>query len=173
MQKILITNGSGTCGKDTFAEIMGKYVSVIKYSSIDFFKCLGILGFMKEEKGEKERNLLHNLKKAFVEYNNLPLILCKDKIEKFLSDEMNAEVLIIDIREPEEIEKIINIYPEIITVLITNDNAPVINTPADTGVFDYKYDYIIDNSYTLEVLEESVLTFLKELNFKIDESEDN
>lgn len=172
MKKIIITNGSGRCGKDTFAELMNKYVKVDKYSSIDFFKKLGAIGRMKQTKGEKERLLLSVLKKAFVNYNDLPLLLCSEKIEEFLHN-IDNDVLIIDIREPEEIEKIISLYPQIITVLLINNNVPIImSNSSDAGVFDYVYDYVIDNSDTLATLEDSVITFLKELKFHINESEE-
>ena len=38
MKKIYITNGSAGNGKDTFAELLGKYITVFKYSSIDIVK---------------------------------------------------------------------------------------------------------------------------------------
>lgn len=168
MKKIIITNGSGTCGKDTFAEIMGKYVNVCKYSSIDFFKELGKTGRMSNEKREKERLLLSRLKSAFIDYNDLPLRLCSEVIEQFLSTDNGNDILIIDIREAEEIEKITALYPQIITVLLINNNVPVImSNPSDAQVFDCIYDYIVDNSDTLEVLEESAITLLKELKFLI------
>ena len=168
MKKILITNGSGGCGKDTLAEIMNKYVDIIKYSSIDFFKELGTLGRMRSQKDEAERILLYNLKKAFIEYNNLPTWLCKEKIDEFLQTDEDA-ILIIDVREPEEIQKLKDLYPQIITVLVTNKNVPVITyNSSDANVFDYVYDYVIDNSYTLGVLEESVITLLQELEFNVE-----
>ena len=167
MKKIIITNGSGRCGKDTFAEILAKYVTVVKYSSIDFFKEIGKLGLMSENKGEKERLLLHNLKKAFIEYNDLPLFLCSQRIDRFLQFE-HSDLLIIDIREPDEIEKIVQLYPEIKTVLMINKNVPLIKSnTSDEGVFDYVYDFVIDNSDTLETLVESAITFLKGLKFLI------
>ena len=168
MKKILITNGSGGCGKDTLAEFMSKYVDIIKYSSIDFFKELGTLGRMKPQKDEGERILLYNLKKAFIEYNELPTILCGEKIDNFLQSNENG-ILIIDVREPKEIQKLKELYPQIITVLVINKNVPVITyNSSDANVFDYVYDYVIDNSYTLGVLEESAITLLQELDFNIE-----
>lgn len=167
MKKIIITNGSGGCGKDTFAKIARKYIRVIKYSSIDFFKQIGILGRMGLEKGEPERKLLYNLKQAFIEYNDLPTILCSEKIEKFLMETQDG-ILIIDIREPNEIKKLIAKYPEIISVLILNKNTPMIlSNSGDANVFDYNYDYIIDNSYNLDTLEQSIKTFLIDIGFTI------
>lgn len=168
MKKIMITNGSGGCGKDTLAEIMSKYVDIIKYSSIDFFKELGTLGRMCSQKNEPERILLYNLKKAFIEYNDLPTILCGEEIDNFLQSDEDG-ILIIDVREPEEIQKLKDLYPQIITVLVTNKNVPVITyNSSDANVFDYVYDYIVDNSYTLEILEESAKTLLQELDFNIE-----
>lgn len=168
MKKIMITNGSGGCGKDTLAELMNKYVDVIKYSSIDFFKELGTLGRMRPQKDEAERILLYNLKKAFVKYNDLPTILCGEEIDNFLQSDENG-ILIIDVREPEEIQKLKDLYPQIITVLVTNKNVPVITyNSSDANVFDYVYDYVIDNSYTLGVLEESAITLLQQLEFNIE-----
>ena len=101
-----------------------------------------------------------------MEYNDLPLILCSETIERFLQDD--NDILIIDIREADEIEKITALYPQIITVLLINNNVPVImSNPSDAQVFDCIYDYIVDNSDTLEVLEESAITLLKELKFLI------
>jgi hypothetical protein len=171
MKKILITNGSGGCGKDTLAELMSKYVDIIKYSSIDFFKELGTLGRMKTQKNEGERILLYNLKKAFIEYNELPTILCGEEIDNFLQNDEN-DILIIDVREPKEIQKLKELYPQIITVLVINKNVPVITyNSSDANVFDYVYDYVIDNSYTLGVLEESAITLLQELDFNIEREE--
>ena len=168
MKKIIITNGSGGCGKDTLAELMNKYVDIIKYSSIDFFKTIGSLGRMRSQKDESERILVCNLKKAFIEYNELPTILCGEKIDKFLQADGDG-ILIIDVREPEEIQKLKDLYPQIITVLVINKNVPVITyNSSDANVFDWIYDYVIDNSYTLGVLEESAITLLRELNFNIE-----
>ena len=37
-KKIFITNGMARCGKDTFAEILNRYVPTLKVSSIDQVK---------------------------------------------------------------------------------------------------------------------------------------
>ena len=47
-------------------------------------------------------------------------------------------------------------------VLIINNNVPIITSnSSDFSVFDYKYDYVIENNGNLDDLEESVKTFLK------------
>ena len=126
MKQVIITNGSGGCGKDTFATFMANHVTTTKYSSIDFFKLLAKLGGMGEKKGEKERKLLSTIKQAFIDYNDLPFYHTSKVIEDFLKEDNDiADVLLIDIREPEEIHKIVQKYPNVITVLIINNNANI------------------------------------------------
>ena len=181
MKMVLITNGSGGCGKDTMAEIMGKYVSIKKISSIDVFKNMlkdytndyvGIHG-----KDEKYRKLLSSVKSAFVEFNDLPYTTILEQILAFTQSE--EQVLLIDIREPDEIEKIVNSVQQLCedlsikTILVINDNVPVIETVhSDNAVFDYApYDYVVDNSETLGVLEQSVITLLNDLGLEVNTDE--
>jgi dephospho-CoA kinase len=179
MQKkmVLITNGSGGCGKDTMAEIMGKYVDIKKISSIDVFKQM-LLDYTKDYiaihgKDEKYRKLLSSVKSAFVEFNELPYNTILNQIVEFTQSE--EQVLLIDIREPDEIEKIVETVTQTIknlsikTILVINDNVPIIeNVHSDNAIFDYApYDYVLDNSGTLKTLEESVVTILNELGFEV------
>jgi len=177
MKTVLITNGSGGCGKDTMAEIMAKYVNIKKTSSIDVFKQMLIdytIDYISVHgKDEKYRKLLSSVKAAFVDFNDLPYNTILNEILTFVHTE--EQVLLIDIREPEEIKKIVDIVQQTIeevsikTVLVINNNVPVITTvESDNSVFDYApYDYVIDNSETLEVLEQSVITLLNDLGFEV------
>lgn len=176
---VLITNGSGGCGKDTMAEIMNKYVDTKKISSIDFVKQLlesYTVDYIRVNgKDEKYRQLLSTVKKAFIEFNDIPKTIIINEIIEFLVSS-EEQVLLIDIREPEEIEKVIASMPQdcnVKTILVVNDNVTTITSnSSDEGVFDYApYDYVVDNSKTLEVLEESVISLLNALGFevKIDE----
>lgn len=181
---VLITNGSGGCGKDTMTEIMNKYVNVKKVSSIDVFKrMLKDYTFdytFMHGKDEKYRKLLSTVKSAFIEFNDLPLKEMEKEILKFL--ETDDQVLLMDIREPEEIEKLIECVEQqkdymdnikINTVLVINNNVPIIETVnSDKYVFNYApYDYVMDNSYTLEILEQGIVVLLKELGFEVETSE--
>lgn len=182
MQKkmVLITNGSGGCGKDTMAEIMNKYVDIKKISSIDVFKQM-LLGYTIDYiavhgKDEKYRKLLSSVKSAFVEFNDLPYNTILNQIIEFT--QTKEQVLLIDIREPEEIQKIVDTVQQtmelpIHTILVINNNVPVIETvKSDNAVFDYApYDYVVDNSETLEALEQSVVTLLNDLGFEVNVDE--
>jgi dephospho-CoA kinase len=178
-KRILITNGSGGCGKDTMAEIMGKYVNVHKISSIDVIKKIvepyTIEFTTLHGKHEKYRQLLSEVKQAFVNFNDLPTKIMEQETLKFLEDR-NSQVLIVDIREPEEIEKFKQIFPMgcVIckTILVINNNVATIHSNiADDNVMNCIYDYIVDNSQTLGVLEDSVITLLQDLGFEVEEDE--
>ena len=75
------------------------------------------------------------------------------------------EVLVfVHCREPEEIAKFVR-EMNAITLLIRREaieNNEQSNH-ADAEVFNYDYDYIIENNGTLEDLEESAITFLREI----------
>ena len=63
IKKVYVTNGSDESGKDTFAELLSKYVSVYKYSSIDLVKeMFEVVGVSKDNKTEKKRKRLGFLK---------------------------------------------------------------------------------------------------------------
>jgi hypothetical protein len=74
------------------------------------------------------------------------------------------EVLIIDIREPEEIERAKNEFGAE-TILITNNRvAPITSNMADANVNNYNYDYVVENNGTLDEFRETVYTFIVNAN---------
>jgi hypothetical protein len=176
MKTIIITNGSGGVGKDTFANILGKYGSVKKISSIDKIKEIARIGGWEGSKTEKDRKFLSDLKLLFSDYNNLPFNEIQKEIKSFLFKDNEAsepsvdEFLLIDIREPDEIDKIVNYfkfyngeYNKIYTILIrTNRVNEIKSNMADANVENYFYDYIIENN-NLKELEESVQYLIKDL----------
>jgi hypothetical protein len=72
-----------------------------------------------------------------------------------------CKVLLIDIREPEEIERA-KIAFKAKTIFIVNDGAPeVISNMADANVAKYTYDYYIRNNGTLDEYKSNICTFAK------------
>lgn len=178
-KRVLITNGSGGCGKDTMAEIMGKYVNVNKVSSIDIIKKI-VEPYTAEfinlyGKHESYRKLLNEVKQAFVNFNDLPTKMMEQEVVNFMEDE-NYQVLIVDIREPDEIDKFKEIFPLgctiCKTILVVNNNVATIHSnSADDNVANYAYDYILDNSQTLGDLEDGVITLLQDLGLEVEYDE--
>lgn len=154
MKKIYVTNGSAQNGKDSFAEFLGKYISVYKYSSIDLVKdMLEFAGVPKEPKTEEYRLLCSDLKDRLTKYDDIPFKDVISIVTDFKNNKIEAEVLLIDIREPEEISRAVETFGAE-TILAHNPNVEKVESNhADANVERYKYDYIIRNGGTLEDLD--------------------
>lgn len=161
MKKIFITNGSATNGKDTFAKMMGDYISTYKYSSIDLVKdMLEFAGIPKEPKTEEKRLLYSDTKDRLTKYDDIPFKDITSIVADFKNNKIESEVLLIDIREPEEIARAVETFGAE-TILIRNPGVrKIVSNHADANVERYKYDYIIENDGTLEQLERVAKLFI-------------
>lgn len=160
MKHVYITNGMGGCGKDTFANYLKKIVPhTEKISSIDPIKQIALESCgWAGGKTEKDRKFLSDLKCLMSEYNDLPFLYMQSYYD-IVPDDENVNVLLVDIREPAEIERAKKAF-NAKTVLIVNDRVPHIHSNmADDNVFNYEYDFVIENNGTLEDLEEAVRRF--------------
>lgn len=144
MKKIVVINGSGGVGKDTFVDFCRKYTNVLNISSVDKVKeAAHILTGWNGEKDEKSRKLLSDLKEIGIEYNDAPFQYMKNMAEEFKNSE--NQLMFLHIREPEEINKCKNAF-QAETLLITNKNVPSIMTNhSDKDVLHFEYDYHIEN----------------------------
>ena len=161
-QYIFITNGTGGCGKDTFANFVGEFVPTKKISSIDYVKKIAKdCGWDGRKKTEQDRKFLSDLKFLLFEYNDLPFRKVKEQVLNFWAQN-RYQVLIIDIREPAEIERAKRLF-NAQTILIENNRvARITSNEADANVYNYEYDFIIENNGTLEELREKARRFVKD-----------
>ena len=158
-KQIYITNGMARCGKDTFAKFLNDIVPTLKYSSIDKVKDIAKLCGWDGGKTEKDRKFLSDLKLLTTEYSNMAFEAIKSKVNEFLEDSQYV-VMLIDIREPAEIEKA-KIAFGAKTILIENKNVKTISSNmADANVFNYTYDYTVKNNGTLDDFRENVEEFV-------------
>lgn len=160
MKKVFITNGSGGNGKDTFAEFLSKCISVFKYSSIDLVKEMyESIGIDRNNKNEKKRKLYSDTKDMLTKYDDIPFRDIASIVSDFKNNKIETEVLLIDIREPEEISRAVKTF-DAETILIRNPNVEKIESNhADANVENYKYDYIIENDGSLKQLEKVAKLF--------------
>lgn len=167
MKKVIITNGSGTNGKDTFSNLLNKYIPTHKYSSINLVKqMLEIAGVDTNNKTEELRKLCSDIKDILTKYGDIPFKDVSSIVMDFKDNLIETDVLLIDIREPEEIARAVKIFGAE-TILIRNPNVAAITTNhADANVENYTYDYIIENNGTLEHLEEVAKEFAKYIQNK-------
>lgn len=161
MNKIIfIVNGSGGVGKDTFAEFLNEFVSVFKYSSIskvkDIAKDCGWTG----GKTERDRRFLSDLKQLTSEYSDMPFTDVAKAVDRFRRHMPHKKVMLIDIREPEEIDRAKRTFGAR-TILITNYRVTRITSNiSDANVNEYDYDFIFRNNGTLNEFKEDVEDFV-------------
>lgn len=160
--KIFIINGPAESGKDTFVEFCTDFavkhkLKVHNISSVDPVKqAAKILGMTKKD--EAGRQLLADIKQAWVRYNDGPL--------KYLVEEINSaeeSIVFLHIREPEEIKKIRKIYPHTQTVFVDRKNAIAYRNGADDSTSEIEYDITIDNNSNLEELKLHAQKFIQKL----------
>ena len=158
---IIIVNGCGGVGKDEFVKSLDELITVFSYSTIDTYKKIAKESFDWDEvKDEKGRKLLSDLKLAGINYNDAPLKEFKD-VYTDINRSCLADVFTCMCRDIGEIKKIKNEFPDTITVLVTNNRVQHISSNvADDNVYNYQYDYIINNDSTIDVLKESAKTFI-------------
>lgn len=159
--KVLIINGMGGSGKDTFVKYLRNYVDLFHCSIADLPKKIATGLGWKGEKDEKSRKLLSDIKLAIDNYNDANFTYIKNKIND--ATRAGYKLVCVDMREANQIERAKKEFGAI-TVFVDRDVPKILTNPADAGVYDYQYDYVIDNNGTLEELKQSAQTFAKELN---------
>ena len=164
---IFIINGSGGVGKDTFVELVSielndifkRFHTVINFSSIDKVKEIAAEIGWKGEKTERDRKFLSDLKILASNYCDMPFESIKSKVEEFIKDK-NSVFLFLHIREPEEIARAVKEF-RAKTVLIIRDSVKhITSNMADENVFNYNYDFVIENNGTIEELNKKVQKFI-------------
>lgn len=175
--KVIIINGSGGVGKDTFIQYVVPYflityshTTVTTYSIIDPIKDLMKKIGVDLNKDEKNRKFMSDFKLLMEDYNDLPyreLINAFERVYYYCYVENNIFIAVM--REPKDINRFIteltHIYgfdgKDIYTVLVRNDRVePITSNIADASVNDIKYDVVIDNNGTKEELANKAREFV-------------
>ena len=169
--KILIINGKGTCGKDTFIDFLKNHCNLYQWSSIDLIKKIALDYFdwdgLKDDAGRK---LLSDLKLASVAYNDLPLRDMKTHVKN--AKYLNKDLFIAVIRDIPEIEKVLKDEffkdYDIKTLLIKRKSLEdkIYGNSADDNVDLYDYNYCISNDGTIKDLEVKALSLINTLGIK-------
>ena len=160
-KQIFITNGMARSGKDTFAEYLNDFVRTFKYSSIAEVKDIVKQCAWDGTKDEKSRKFLSDLKVLTSQFNDMPFQAIKTTVDQFKEDK-EKRILLIDIREPKEIEKAKKAFGAKTILIKRNNVKSITSNMADAGVFDYDYDFIIENNGTLDDFYWTVYNFAKE-----------
>ncbi len=161
--KGIIVNGEGGVGKDTFvdfciAELERLGLKGGKASSVDLVKVAARYLGWDGEKDEKGRQFLHDLKMLSTKYCDGPM----KYMSGFLEHSQHVPgCTFFHVREPLEITKFVNRFPDTFTIKITRKAVEgKYSNPADGGVHDYDYDMIIVNDNTVAALEQGAKDFV-------------
>ena len=158
---VFIVNGKPRAGKDTFAMILNRYMDVYKYSAVTKVKEIATLCGWDGQKEERDRKFLHELKMLTSEYSDMSYQDVVNEIEKYRNGEIEADVFVVDVREPEEIERLAKEVGAI-TVFIENNNVPsIMSNAADANVENYEYDFVIRNNGTMKEFEYEIKIFME------------
>lgn len=165
MKKLaVVINGKGGVGKDTLCKIASERFNVSVVSAITPIKNIARQFGWKGEKDKKSRRFLSELKRVFIEYNNLPNNFLIDEYNKFLRD--NNLILFVHIRENDQIDLFKrSIEGKCVTLLIRRNQDEILEygNYSDDSVEDYTYDYYYDNSVSLEETRKSFVVFLEQM----------
>lgn len=160
---IFIVNGKPRAGKDTFAQILNEYMDVYKYSSVTKVKEIAKQCGWTGAKEERDRKFLHELKMLTSAYSDMSYSDVIEEIDKFKKGELDADIFVVDVREPEDIDRLVK-ATNAFTIFIENNRVPSITSnAADANVENYRYDFVIQNNGTLEDFEANIKLFIEVL----------
>ena len=164
---IFIINGSGGVGKDTFVElvsvelndILKKFHTVINFSSVDKVKEIAREIGWSGKKSEKDRKFLSDLKILTSEYCDMPFESMKNKVNEFQKDKESV-FLFLHIREPKEITRAVKEFGAKTILIVRNSVKHITSNMADENVFNYNYDFVVENNGTINDLSKKAKKFV-------------
>ena len=165
MEKIvIIINGVGGAGKDTLCDLAAKHYKVENVSAITPIKDIAKEYGWNGKKDAKSRKFLSDLKRVFVDYNDLSTKYLYNQYVDFLKSE--NEILFVHIREKEEIDKFKDLVDiKCITLLIDRPDSTIEKwgNVADDEVKEYKYDFYFENNKPIAEIEQEFVSFIHTL----------
>lgn len=166
-KNVIVLNGYGGVGKGEFVKLLSKHCNLKYISIIDKIKHIATQVNWDKGKKQEDRQFLSDLKIIVDKYNDYNFQYVYNEASNFFCDigvYKGCNLLVIDMREPCDITRFVNLLPFTITCLIKRDKIKQPNNIADKSVFDYSYDYIIENNGSKEDLEKEAITFISTFN---------
>lgn len=163
---VIIINGKGGAGKDTVCDIAALFFNSRNISAITPIKEIASQYGWNGEKDARSRKFLSDLKRVFIEYNDLPNNYLEEEYHKFINSE--NDILFIHIRESDQIDALRKrIRHKCVTLIVRSDKIDQSNlkygNESDDNVDDYTYDYCYTNGKPLNVLIPDFMDFLYQL----------
>lgn len=160
MKTVIVINGVGASGKDTFCNIIAEKYKVKNVSSIDPIKEIAKSAGWNGEKTPESRKLLSELKRVFTEYNELPNNYIVEQYNDFMTSD--EEIMFVHIRECAEIEKFKkSISNNCKTLLVHRPGNDSWGNSSDDDVGNMTYDFYYENNKKMEEMPEDVIEFFE------------
>lgn len=162
MKEVLIINGSGGVGKDTFVAMLKHHLGggVIHESIVNNVKDIAKKAGWAGGKSEKDRKFLAELKDLIDQYNDANYERIRILVERFKKDEVKGKLLCIDMREKEQIERAKKDFGAKVVFIERDAVAPIKSNHADAEVANAPRDYTVKNNGTLKDLFDESKKFL-------------
>lgn len=159
---VIVVNGQGGSGKDSFVQACKDARPDLRYQNLsiaDFAKLVAKIFISDEVKTDAKRRLLSDLTDAFTRYDDVPFKSVCKAIEHPFCD---TDIHFVMARDPKDIQRFKDRY-KAITILLQRGDYRVYGNHADDSVFDFPYDYVIDNNGTIDELKETAKTFMEDV----------
>lgn len=168
--KIIVINGQGGVGKDTFVAFCGNEDhGIFNFSMVDEIKRVAKILHWTGSKEPKDRKFLSDLKDLASEYNDFPFQHTINKIKDALrvygrfGRSTHNMVCFVHAREPEDINRWVNDYGAR-ALLIRNERIEgEYGNHADDSVMKASYYYTVYNNEGLYELEQKAKKFIDEV----------
>lgn len=160
MSKVIIVNGSGGVGKDTFCMLCGKYFPISICSSVSEIKKAAMILGWDGTKDDRSRRFLSDLKDLATAYSDAPMRHMRDYVNEH---QQSNELIFLMIREPEEIARAKKEFNATTLLLCRPSIGDIYTNHADRNVSNFNYDYTIFNTGTLEELSRKAQEFVQNI----------
>lgn len=177
MSRVVIINGCGGSGKDEFVKQCRKhYPNTQNYSTVDNVKLVAQRMGWHNDKSERGRRFLSDLKELWDNYNHGATSSTFNAAKFYLEYMQDLEldtIIFIHCREPEKIDELKQMFKDNCnidaeTLLVTNCRIkPIESNHSDRDVQNYKYDWYIENDGDVKELSEKAEKFVKKLDYQI------
>lgn len=170
--KVYIINGVPMSGKSQFCDFCIEYLNKrgaygISISTVSLIKAIASTVGWDGIKSPEDRKFLSDLKKLLTDWNDVPYKSTVDAImqdyTKLRSFGVSEDKILffVHCREPEEIEKFVKRLGAK-TILIRREEVEELqqSNDSDEFVFNYEYDYTIENSGDLDDLYNKAMNFI-------------
>ena len=160
---VIVINGRASTGKDTVCNVVIDNYDAIKISAIDPIVNIALMTGWDGVKDTKSRKFLSDIKRAYIDFNDMPTQYLFGKYNEFINSE--HDILFVHIRESDQIDAFVKgvTYCKCITLLIQNKTTELIGNYSDDNVENYLYDYYFVNDGQLENVGKDFLSFFEEM----------